>query len=496
MFCSKCGANIADGSAFCAYCGNAVAAVPVSNPPENNAASEQTYALYNTPAPEQAPAPEQTPVPEYAPQTNQPYATADGVKLDVRPAPEQTPAPEYSNAASEQTYAFYNTPAPEQTPEPEYSNPASDYTAPTTDYSYSNPAPSPVKEKKRRKKAPIIISLLLVVAIAAGAGVFLFLNRSNSPIQPLIDAYVNTQRDGYYLEITTTSSSNGREATDPLTYYAYGVLDMETGEREFEMYKRDRSNGNYYWSYETPECRFYDEKASYGSYGSVDNYGSLSKYDHPNIERGQIEFLEAISSGDYKDYVYYLNRNASYPFLDEDDMAGFIRDLNSELSDEDYFNDIFGYTCEEDGDEITYTFEYDYYEALEWILECLEEREDDFDAKAKYDYFVSELKDRLKYAKEENSVRKIEKTITIENGYIVYEKEVTTSEYDDEHSENGRYSSTITTEKKYSDHGSASADRDVIDAVNSRLAQLGSNKRMSWNEDNVSIYDKDGNLVN
>lgn len=492
MFCSKCGANIADGSAFCAYCGNAVEADPVNNPTASNPASEQTYALYNTPAPEQAPAPEQTPVPEYAPQANQPYATADGVKLDVRPTdapPAYTPP---VNEAPAEVPPTYTPPVNEA---PAYTPPV--YTPPANEAYGTNTSEAPVKEKKRRKKAPIIIiSLLLVVAIAAGAFVFLFFNRSNSPIQPLIDAYVNTQRDGYYLEITTTSSSNGREATDPITYYAYGVLDMETGEREFEMYKRDLSNGNYYWSYETPEYSFYDKKESYGSYGRVDSYGSLSKYEHPNIERRQIEFLEAISSGDYKDYVYYLNRDANYPILDEDDMAGFIRDLNSELSDEEYFNDIFGYTCEEDGDEITYTFEYDYYEVLEWILECLEEREDDFDAKAKYEYFVSELEDRLEYAKEENSVRKIEKTITIENGYIVYEKEVTTREYDDEDMENGRYSYTTTTEKKYSDHGSASADRDVIDAVNNRLAQLGSNQRMAWNDDNVSIYDKDGNRVN
>ena len=52
-------------------------------------------------------------------------------------------------------------------------------------------------------------------------------------------------------------------------------------------------------------------------------------------------------------------------------------------------------------------------------------------------------------------------------------------------------------EIKYSDHGDASPDDEVVRSFNSYKSQLGSNERMHWSESGKpSIYDKDGNRVN
>ena len=81
--------------------------------------------------------------------------------------------------------------------------------------------------------------------------------------------------------------------------------------------------------------------------------------------------------------------------------------------------------------------------------------------------------------------------VEIEDGYIVSERKETETIRDNE---------TVNKEIieiKYSDHGDASPDDEVVRNFNSYKSQLGSNERMRWSgSEKPSIYDKDGNRVN
>lgn len=105
MFCSNCGAQLAEGTKFCAVCGTPVQAAPVAEPE-----------VAEVPAPEAA-APEYVPV-EAAPVVEEPAYVPPVEAAPVYEAPAEEPAPVYAAPVEE--------PAPVYTPpveEPVYELP-------------------------------------------------------------------------------------------------------------------------------------------------------------------------------------------------------------------------------------------------------------------------------------------------------------------------------------------------------------------------------------
>lgn len=153
MICANCGKEIADGSKFCGFCGNAV---PVVAAP----VAEQ-------PAVEAAPVAEQ-PVVEAAPVAEQPAA----VPMQGQPAPVQPTVMPMQG----QSVPVQGQPMPMQgQPMPMQGQPAP----------VPGAVPPPVQPKKKKGKTGLVVCIivLLVVLAAGGAGVFLWMNRPANKIE-------------------------------------------------------------------------------------------------------------------------------------------------------------------------------------------------------------------------------------------------------------------------------------------------------------------------
>lgn len=351
--------------------------------------------------------------------------------------------------------------------------------------------------KKKRKRWPAIVSLVLAVAIlgvllTASFSPIQVISTQNSPAQDLIDAYLKGELDGYRLEVTTTSVRDGEESETGIEKYAYGPFDLKTATREFEMEIITDYDGDTVQNYRTPDFNYYNRIVS-SEYSEPYSYGSLEKRE--NYRSVDVDLLKALSAKNYRELAAYINRSYfNYPMLDEGGFDRCMRRLNRELKDEEYAEIIFGFEKEKNKNGVTYRFEFDYIEVLEWICCLAEENDQAFLSEAKQQACLTELKRTVKYLKEGYKKDRYKYEIEIEDGYILSiteEREYVSKSYSDGEFETVK----IKTERKYSDHGDASADSEILKSFKEYKRKLGSGYSIRWDEDGVYVYDKDGNRV-
>ncbi len=343
---------------------------------------------------------------------------------------------------------------------------------------------APIKSPKKRNLTPIIIvAAVLAVAVIAGVIITAIASRGNSPIQDLVEAYVNGEIDGYTAEYHVVTVENGITREENYKY-AYGSFDLETAMREFSMYSSAS-----YSSYFTPKYSYYDYKDSVSLYNNHD--------EEPEPE--EKEWLSALAEDDYKDIAVCLNRQEfSFPMLDESGFAKELKKINREISDDDFFNDLFGYELDESGYTLTYTFDFDYKEILNWYYEKASEASDAFASEEKHSLYMEYLDDEIESYEKENKISSYKYEIVVEDGYIVSQKIVYSYEYDDVDDDGNikRIVGTKTTEIEYDDFGEAAADKDILDKFKDYRDQLGSNSRLRRDEYGTYIYNENGDLVN
>ena len=351
--------------------------------------------------------------------------------------------------------------------------------------------------KKKRKRWPAIVSLVLAVAIlgvllTASFSPIQVISTQNSPAQDLIDAYLKGELDGYRLEVTTISVRDGEESETEIEKYAYGPFDLKTATREFEMEITTDYDGDTVQNYETPDFNYYNRIVS-SEYSEPYSHGSLEKRE--NYRSVDVDLLKALSAKNYRELAAYINRSHfNYPMLDEGGFDRCMRRLNRELKDEEYAEIIFGFEKEKNKNGVTYRFEFDYIEVLEWICCLAEENDQAFLSEAKQQACLTELKRTVKYLKESYKKDRYKYEIEIEVGYILSiteEREYVSKSYSDGEFETVK----IKTERKYSDHGDASADSEILKSFKEYKRKLGLGYSIRWDEDGVYFYDKDGNRV-
>lgn len=349
------------------------------------------------------------------------------------------------------------------------------------------------KPEKKRRRWPVLISLVSAVALlgallTASFSPIQVISAQNSPVQDLIDAYLKGELDGYKLEVNTTTTYEGEEPENDTKKFVYGAFDLKTATRAFELEISTDYDGVRQQYYKTPDFEYDNSVPS-----SSGSYGSLTKLE--NQRSGDVDLLKAISAKNYRELAAYINRSYfNYPMLDEGGFDRCMRRLNRELKDEEYAEIVFGFEKEESKNGVTYKFEFDYIEVLEWFCCVAEENDKAFLSEAKHQACLKSLKTTLEYLKEEFTKDVCKYEIEIEDGYIlsvIEEREYTRKSYYDEGSETVK----VTTERKYSDHGDASADSEVLKSFKEYKNELGKGYSVEWDDGEIRVYDKNGNRL-